>query len=148
LKLLLFVSCLCLLLCSSCTYNVSQASLTREKKVDGFRLFIETNNNVFNEDEEIAINSLFEYTGENEIEFNNKPTLTIVVRNDDTEMIVRTRKLTDLKSSMSSGDSYSAHIEGLSLEKGRFSIYSILSTFSVNNTVYSLSTAPIHIEVS
>jgi len=138
----------CSLLLLGCSSDHAQSPVQTLQETGDFRLKLEVNKSKFQENEEIVLQSTFEYIGKKEIQFDRQPSFLIVIRNDDNGEIVQNVELNDLKQSMEKGETYTKEVKNIRLAKGKYSAtFQTLSVISARSHSYMLSTSPISFSI-
>jgi hypothetical protein len=141
-KKIYFVLISLLLLLIGCSTNVSTEPIIEEKQSDNFILVIKTDKGVYKTGENIEIESYLEYVGEEEVELNQKPFITIIIRNKENGSIIKQVDFDDVKTTMKKGEKFSQKIIDNNFEKGEYELFVQMSPFTVETTTYSLNTIP------
>ncbi|WP_456278994.1 hypothetical protein [Bacillus sp. AK128] len=134
-----FISILLFLM--GCSSSVSNEPISEEKQLYDFILSIETDKGVYEKGDTIEISSYFEYVGE-EIKFNEKPQISIVIVNKENGSVVKQVAFDDVKITMKKGDKFTKSIKALELPKGDYRLNVGTSPFSVGPGSYLINTIP------
>jgi hypothetical protein len=85
---------------------VTSEPINKKKEFDDFNLVLETPKEVYKAEDDIEFNSYFEYVGEHEIKLDPKPTIFIVIINEDRDEVVEEIPFTDIDATMKKGDKF------------------------------------------
>jgi uncharacterized lipoprotein NlpE involved in copper resistance len=136
-----------LLLLVGCNSNVSTKPIIEEKQLDDFNLVIKTDKQIYKKEENIEIDSYLEYLGEEELQFEKIPLITIILRNKGNENIIKQVEFKDIKTTMTKGEKFTHKIVDLNLREGEYEIFVQTTPFTVGTNAYSLNTVPRVFEV-
>ncbi|KAA0542942.1 hypothetical protein FZW96_21080 [Bacillus sp. BGMRC 2118] len=134
-----FISILLFLM--GCNSSVSSDPIIEEEQLYDFILSIETDKGVYEKEDTIEISSYFKYVGE-EIKFDEKPQISIVIVNTMDGSVVKQVDFDDVKTTMKKGDKFTQIIKGLELPKGDYRLNVGTSPFSVGPGSYLINTIP------
>lgn len=135
------------ILLSGCNNESVSEPVKRGMKTDYFNLVIESDKNIYHEDDDIRVSSYLEYNGEKDIELEPRPTITIIVRNYEGGEVIEQIDFNSVETTMKEGEKFSETMNNVNLEKGKYEAFVKVTPFSVGSSQFNLSTAPIIFEV-
>ncbi|WP_442599924.1 hypothetical protein [Neobacillus sp. D3-1R] len=141
-KKVYFILISLILMLIGCSTNISTDPIIEEKQSDDFKLVINTDKGVYKTGETIEIESYLEYLGEEEIQLNQEPIITIIIRNKENGSIIKQVDFDNVKTTMEKGEKFSQNLVDFNLEKGEYELFVQMSPTTVGRTTYSLNTIP------
>lgn len=134
-----------------CDSSVSNGPINEENQLYDFILSIKTDESVYEREDTIEIFSYFEYVGEEmqleEIQFDEKPQISIIIENEENGNIVKQVAFDDIKKTMKKGEKFTQTIRSFELPKGDYRLFVGTAPFSIGPSNYLINTTPRKFEV-